>query len=255
VLAAILPQFWLLFIPFGVGWVIIAFLASQSRVRREYQAAIKHLRKGEYDDAIRVMTDLISEEPQVADHYRFRAELFRLHGKLKRAQKDYQKVIELMPDSGVGYNGLAEVFLQDGDNAQALGFAQKAYAMERSYWVAPYNLGMIEERLGQLGTAVEHLREALKVGIPDSRHRLLVHLWLIRAQVGQNKLSEAEAELTALRNERPGLREWKTVFESEEAAVLKDVLEADIQQAEGLIEGKLSLSEVGDAHASQDDAR
>lgn len=252
ILAIAFPQFWLLFVPFGAGWVIVAYVASQARVRREYQTAIKHMRKGEYDDAISVMSELIEAEPKVADHYRFRAELFRLNGKLKRAQKDYQKVIELTPDSGVGYNGLAEVYLQDGDDTQALTYARKAYAIEHNYWVAPYNLGMIEERTGQAELAVGHLKEALQIGVPDSRHRLLIHLWLMRAFVRLGQSEPAEAELAALRRENAGLREWMTIFESEEAAVLKDLMEEDIALAQGLIAGSITPSEAlaADAHPS-----
>jgi len=102
VLTLLFPTLWLLFVPAGFGWIFVAYLASQSRVRREYQAAIKHLRKNEYDQAIEVMSELIKAEPDVADHRRFRAELFRLAGKGYRARADYEKVIPLTPESGVG---------------------------------------------------------------------------------------------------------------------------------------------------------
>jgi len=237
-LAAFFPRFGLLFVPMAVGWVIISFIASGARVRREYQAAIKHMRKAEYDDAIKVMSALIEEEPNDADHYHFRASLYRLKGSLKRARADYQKIIQLLPESGIGYNGLAEVYLQDGEYADALPYAQKAYQMERTGWVAPYNLGMVEERLGQPAPSTEHLRAALKAGIPDSRHRLLTHLWLLRNAVRTG--DDAERELAALRGESAGMREWKTIFESDQAAVLKAVLKADVLLSERLIEGEIA---------------
>lgn len=243
-LATLLPNLWLLFVPFGVGWVIIAYLASQARVRREYQAAIKHLRKSEYDEAIKVMSALIEEEPNDPDHYHFRASLFRMNNKLKRARADYQKIIDLLPDSGVGYNGLAEVFLQDGEYDEALPFARKAYQMEPENWVAPYNLGMIEDRIGQTADAITHLQDALRVKIPESRHRLLTHFWLARAYSRQNQKSEAESELDALRREKSGLSEWKTVFESEQAIVLMTFLGLDVALAEGLITGEIGLDDL-----------
>lgn len=60
------------------------------------------------------MDELISDEPTVAQHYKFRAEVLRLWGKLDRAIRDYQKMTELAPDLPVGFNGLAEVHLQRG---------------------------------------------------------------------------------------------------------------------------------------------
>lgn len=241
-LALFFPTFWLLFVPLAIGWIFVSFIASQGRVRREYQTAIKHLRKAEYDQAVQVMSDLITTEPEVADHRRFRAELYRLAGKGRQARADYEKVAALEPESGVGFNGLAEIYLQDGEFETALDYAQKAYALESDQWVAPYNLGMIEDRLRHTADSITHLSQALKVGVPDSRHRLLMHLWLARSYVRQGNMSSADTELAAMKREQAGLSEWKTIFESEEAAVLRVVLSADVALAERLINGSETLS-------------
>ena len=78
---------------------------------------VRHLRKNEYQQAVQAMSDLIKREPQVAAHYRFRAELLRIWGKLDRARRDYRKMTELEPEMAVGWNGLAEVELRGGDAA------------------------------------------------------------------------------------------------------------------------------------------
>ncbi len=219
----------------------------RGRVRREYQVAIRHMRKGEYDQAIDQMSDLIKAEPDDVEHRRFRAELYRLTGKIKRARTDYEKVIELMPDSGVGYNGLAEVYLQDREFETALGYARQALEREPDDWIAPYNLGMIEDRLKQWPDAITHLQRALKVGVPDSRHRLLIRLWMARAYYRQGNTAEAEMELQTMKRERTGLQEWRTIFESDEAAVLRGVLLDDVQLAERLAEGDATLDALAPA--------
>jgi len=241
-LGLLFPSLLVFFAPVGIGWLLVAMIALRGRVRGEYRTAIKHMRKNDYNEAIRVMSDLIKEEPENADHRRFRAELYRLSGKIRRAREDYQKVVELMPDSGVGYNGLAEVYLQDGEYEAALPYAQQALEREGDHWVAPYNLGMVEDRLNRWEASIEHLQQALQVGVPDSRHRLLIHLWMARSYYRLGKIGEAEAELQKIRRERTGLEEWNTIFESEEAAVLRNVLLDDIQIAERLVDGKLALS-------------
>jgi tetratricopeptide (TPR) repeat protein len=241
-LGVLFPSLLLFFLPVGIGWLLVAMISLRGRVRREYQMAIKHMRKNEYNEAIKVMSDLIKEEPDNADHRRFRAELFRLSGKIRRAREDYQKVVELMPESGVGYNGLAEVYLQDGEYEAALPLAQQALEREGDHWVAPYNLGMIEDRLNRWDASIDHLQQALKAEVPDSRHRLLIHLWMARSYYRLGKSAEAEAELQKMRRERTGLEEWNTIFESEEAAVLRNVLLGDIQLAEQLVDGKLALN-------------
>jgi hypothetical protein len=222
----------------AVGWLVVATVVTRGRVRREYQAAIKAMRKGDYPEAVKVMSTLIEVEPDRAEHYRFRAMLYRLWGKLKRSRADYEKVIELTPDSGVGYNGLAEVYLQDGEYADALNFAQEALKREPGDWIAAYNLGMIEDRMALWQDAIGHLEMALKVGIPESRHRLLSHLWIARAQAHSG--ANPEAEIGQLKKEKSGLDEWKSMFENDAAMMLKKVLETDIHLAEGLIEGQVT---------------
>jgi Tetratricopeptide repeat len=249
-LGLLFPSLLIFFVPIGVGWLLIAMVSLRGRIRGEYQTAIKHMRKGEYNDAIKVMSDLIKEEPDNADHRRFRAELYRLSGKIRRSREDYEKVIELTPDSGVGYNGLAEVYLQDGEYEAALPYAKQALEREPDQWVALYNLGMIEDRLNLWPDSVEHLGQALKADVPDSRHRLLVHLWLARSYLRMGKTDEAEGELQKMKRERVGLNEWNTIFESEEAAVLRNVLLDDIQLVRRLLDGEVSLSalsKVGEA--------
>jgi len=230
-----------LLIPFtvaAIGWIVIAAIWIRGHVRQEYATAIKHMRNDEFDKGVKVISDLIKREPDKADHYRFRADLYRMGSKIKRSRADYEKVIELTPNSAVGYNGLAEVYLQDGEYSQALEYARKALELESDQWVMLYNLGMIEDRLNMSPDAVTHLSGALKVGIPDSRHRMLAHLWLARAYQRQGKSAEVSSEIALLKKEQAGLQEWETIFENEAAAVLRGQLEDDINLAKRLIAGE-----------------
>jgi len=230
-----------LLIPFtvaGVGWIAIAAIWIRGHVRQEYATAIKHMRNDEFDKGVKVISDLIKREPEKADHYRFRADLYRMGGKIKRSRADYEKVIELTPDSAVGYNGLAEVYLQDSEYSEALDYARKALELESNQWVMLYNLGMIEDRLSMAPDAIKHLVEALKMGIPDSRHRLLTHLWLARAYQREGKSAEASGEINLLKKEQTGLQEWETIFENEAAAVLRGQLEGDVNLAKQLVSGE-----------------
>src|SRR5574337_322977 len=56
-LGLLFPSLLLFFLPVGVGWLLIAMISQRGRIRREYQTAIKHLRKGDYNEAIKVMSD------------------------------------------------------------------------------------------------------------------------------------------------------------------------------------------------------
>ena len=229
-----LPQASGLFVGAGLGWMVAGiFIFRNVGGPRSYKAAVKAMRKGDYQTAIAEMT-----APERAEHYRFRAELHRLSGNLKSARRDYTRMTELDADSAVAYNGLAEVELQAGRYDAARLAAETAHELAPEEWVAAYNLGMIEDRLGNYVAVIQHLRSALELKMPDSRHRLLTHLYLRRAHLGLGNPDAADRALLALKNERAGLEEWQVIMSADEAQALRDVLKVDIEAARQLIESE-----------------
>lgn len=222
----------------AIGWLIAGMLIFRQQIPKEYQQAIKHLRKGEYPEAVKAMDGLIKAEETNENYYRFRAEILRLWGKLDRAKRDYLKMTEIAPESAVAFNGLAEVYLQSGEYQPALEAAKKAYQLAPGDWVAPYNLGMIEDRLAQSTQAIEHLHQALDLKVPDARHRVLIHLYLARAYNRLGNSEAAQQEVDALKRLKGGINEWQTILENEEAATLRAVIAEDIQSAQALVDGE-----------------
>ena len=225
----------------GVGWIVVAQFVLRSRVRMEYQAAIRHLRNSAYDEAAAVMDGLIGAEPDNLNHRRFRAEIFRLAGRLDRAIADYESIVARDPDSPVGLAGLAELHAQSGDFATARRYALQAHERGPDQWMGVYNLGLIEDRLGMAAEAIQHLEQALRLGVPESRYRLLTRLWLARNYARQGQPDAASAQLGLLREQAAGLQDWLVVFESEQAAALRGMLEADVRLAEAIIQGENRL--------------
>ncbi|MBK8134924.1 MAG: hypothetical protein IPK52_03630 [Chloroflexi bacterium] len=235
-----------LFMGLAFGWVVAAQFLFNPRGPMAYQKAVKAMRRGEYDAALAEIDPLIRKEPKAAAHYQFRAEINRLSGKLNAAKRDYKKLIELGGENeAVGYNLLAEVNLQTGDYKEALAAGTKALALAPEEWVTAYNLGMIEDRLKMPKQALEHLDKALEVGVPDARHRLLIHLYRARAQVRQNDTLQAQSAVDALKGERKALKEWNKLLGSDPSDTLRQVLAADIEAASALIEGRLDVTALG----------
>lgn len=228
-----------LFVGAGLGWMVAGiFIFRNAGGPRRYKAAVKAMRKRDYRTAVAEMTAQIEAEPKRAEHYRFRAELYRLSGNLKSARRDYQRMSELDADSAIAYNGLAEVELQAGRFESARQAAQTAQKLAPDEWVAAYNLGMIDDRLEDYAAVARHITRALDLQIPDSRHRLLAHLYLYRAYHGLDNRDAAVRALAALKNEKAGLEEWQVIMSAEEAQALRDVLKDDIEAARRLIEGE-----------------
>lgn len=237
----VLPQYLTPLLGAAAGWVIAGAFIFRQRVPKEFSDAIKFLRKGQYEESVKAMDAAIKNDPENENYYRFRAEVFRMWGKLDRARRDYQRMTELAPDSAVAFNGLAEVYLQSGKFDLAREAGLKAYDLAPAEWVAAYNLGMIEDRLRDSQRAVEHLRRALALRVPDVRHRLLIHLYLARAYTRLGDLDAAQAELAEIKRHRSGLEEWQSILQHDEAAALREVLAADVQLAQDLIDGKAEL--------------
>jgi tetratricopeptide (TPR) repeat protein len=237
----VLPQYVLPLVGAALGWIVAGLFFFRSRAPMEYQAAVKSLRKAEYADAVKSMDSLIKREPKVAEHYRFRAELLRVWGKLDRAKRDYAKMAELDPKSAVAYNGLAEVDLQAGDYESALDAGKRAAKLAPDEWVALYNLGMIEDRLERSADAVEHLNKALALKVPDARHRLLIYLYLSRAHARLGDNAAAQDALIQMRKQKNGLEEWQKILESDQAETLRAVLGGDVEAARELAAGRLDV--------------
>jgi tetratricopeptide (TPR) repeat protein len=243
----VLPQFALPLFGAALGWVVAGTFFFRSRGPMEYQAAVKSLRKSDYAEAVKSMDSLIKQQPRDPNHYRFRAELLRLWGKLDRAKKDYQKMAELDPKSAVAYNGLAEVYLQAGEFDDALEAGLRAAKLAPNEWVALYNLGMIEDRLERSSEAVDHLRKALVLKVPDARHRLLIYLYLARASARLGDTAGAEEAVSQIRKLKNGLEEWQKILENEQAETLRVVLGADVEAAAELAAGRMDVMAL--AHA------
>ena len=239
----VFPQWTGLFLGAGIGWIVAGiFVFNSFGAPQNYKKAIKAMRKQKYDVAVEAISELVKKEPRQSEHYRFRAELFRLWGKLKQARRDYLRMIELDGESAVAYNGLAEVELQAQNYSPALDAARKAHQLAPDEWVAVYNLGMIEDRLQASGPAIQHLNAALELGMPDSRHRLLAHLYLLRAYMRSGDQRRAEQALKAMKSEKSGLEEWQVIMSADEAQALREVLREDIELARAFIDGKKELA-------------
>ncbi len=243
--AIVAPNYALMFGGASMGWMVAVQFVLRGHVRMEYQAAIRHLRVGETDQAIRVMDTLIEAEPDQIEHYRFRAELYRLSGQLSQAIADYERITHIAPDMAAGYEGLAEVNAQRSEYAQAREYALTALHKQPGQWMLLYNLGMIEDRLKEAESAFSHLEAAFVAGIPYARYRLLALLWLARNAYRLGDNAAARRHIALMRKQAGGLREWRTIFQSEQAAPLRHLLENDVKLAEQLLNADASVDLLG----------
>lgn len=241
-LALLLPEQAILFAGAAAGWALAVTYLFRSRERMQYQKAIRHMRRGEYEQGIRIMDSLIDEGPDSLDYRQIRAQLYRLSSDLQRAAADYEWMVARGLGAVPACIGLAEINIRQGDYDQAREHARAALNRDANNWAAAYDLGLIEDRQGSADAAVTALEAALKAGIPHSRFRLLARLWLARSYHRLGRDDDAEKQIALLRREKKGLREWQTILESDQGAVLRDLLEYDVQLAQELVESEGTLA-------------
>jgi tetratricopeptide (TPR) repeat protein len=240
VLAVLLPDQAVLFAGAAAGWALAVLFIFRSREHMDYQKAVQHMRRGEYQQAIRILDTLIDAEPDSSEYRSFRANLCLLEKDLSRAETDYQWVVARDPASPDGYIGLAEIAMQRGDYDQARQHASAALKRDTDGWAAAYNLGLIEDRRDNADAAIRHLETALANGLPD-RYQPLARLWLARNYHRLGRDDVAKKQIALLRKETKGLREWQVIIESDQGAVLRVLLERDVKLAQQLIESDLTL--------------
>ncbi|PMB48286.1 hypothetical protein CEN41_01770 [Fischerella thermalis CCMEE 5330] len=244
--ALIVPSYFGFAVGAALGWLVAGWLIfRRSREPMEYKRAVKAMRRGDLDEAVKAMDAIIKQEPTTAHHYRFRAELLRLAGKLPRAKSDYERMKNLAKtdtERAVAYNGMAEVDLQAKLYAQALKSAEKAYELAPDDWVTAYNLGMIQDRLMDSAGVLTSLTERLNIQkVPDVRHRLLIALYVARAHVRSGNLAAAEPLLKQIERDRKGLREWELLLSDRNATVLREVLGEDVALLKALLTRETTL--------------
>lgn len=237
-LATFVPRWAMFFVGGALAWLLATTLVRRGRSQMSVRTAVRHLRRNEIAQAIAVMDALVRTEPGQAEHYRFRAELYRLSGHLDNAERDYQQVVHILPDRVDGYLGLAEVAIQREEYERALAHARQAARGAPRDWRVAYTLALIADRLGDAKAALEHAQAALDAGLNDRRFALLLHLWRARSYARLGDLAAAQSAVQDLRSQRQGLREWQTVLASPQGACLQAIAGDDMCQAQALIEGE-----------------
>jgi tetratricopeptide (TPR) repeat protein len=246
-----LPQYLLILSGAGLGWFVAALFLFRQQTPRDVVVAIRQMRKGNYKDAVVAIDEMIKRDRNNPEHYRLRAMIFRLDGRLDRSLRDYEMMLKLADRGEAGdairaeaYDGLSEVHLQAGRYEKAHEAAMSAHNLYPDNWVPLYNLGLINDRLRQSEQVVEHLTTAFDRKIPDARQRLLAHLYLARAH---NRLGDSEAaqsQVSQMENLWKGLEGLEKLMNDEQSAPLSAVLAEDVKTARALMIDELDANEL-----------
>jgi Tfp pilus assembly protein PilF len=235
----------------GLGWFVAALFLFREQTPPEVMRSIRKMRRGEYKEAITEIDEVIKRDRDNPEHYRLRAMIFRLDGRLDRSKKDYEKMLSLAPEGQGGdglraeaYDGLAEVHVQAGRFEAAHETAMKAHELYPDNWVPLYNLGLINDRLEDSEAVVKYLTRAFEVKISDGRQRLLAHLYLARAHKRLGDMDAAKAEVETFSAMWKSLEQLEKLVSGEQSGPLAAVIAGDIKTAQGLMIDELDVTDL-----------
>jgi len=125
-------------------------------------------RSGRFIDAIRELSQAIALDPYYVWAYKKRGQVFLLLKEYEKAAADFQKAIEMCPESPHGYNELAWLYVNGPsafrNPAKALPLSLKAVELSTTCCDELNTLGSIYYRLGQWEKAAETLEKSANAG-------------------------------------------------------------------------------------------
>jgi tetratricopeptide (TPR) repeat protein len=143
--------------------------------------ALKSAKKGDYTDAIALLSQLINRHPQNAVDYNNRGLIYFQSGDRQKAFCDYNMALQLDPKLASAYNNRANYYAACGELAAAIADYDQALDLNPSYVRGWINRAITLRELGNYSEAIENLEVALLFGQLES-HILAergrtYHLW------------------------------------------------------------------------------
>lgn len=166
------------FLAAGAGWGAYAYVAAApQRADKEYQAGMKFMASGKYNDAIAQFTRAVAIWPQLADAYLERGVSHRYLNENDQALADFDQALQLNPNLPRAYTASGFIYRERGDTKHALQEFSKSIDISPNV-DAYFERGQTYEDLGEHQKAIEDYDKAISES-PDApymyRARSLAH--------------------------------------------------------------------------------
>ncbi|MEA5517084.1 tetratricopeptide repeat protein [Nodularia sp. UHCC 0506] len=138
--------------------------------------ALSSARKGDYTQAIALLTELIDRRPQNSVNYNNRGLIYFQSGEMPKALGDYNTALQLNPNLASAYNNRANYHAARAELTAALADYDQAIDLNPSYVRARINRGITLRDLAQYEEAIETFEVAMLFG------QLEGHIWAERGR-------------------------------------------------------------------------
>jgi tetratricopeptide (TPR) repeat protein len=152
-----------------------------------YRAVRAAFARGDWDEVIRGMQEVIRLEPDAADTYYYIGEAYRFKGDYGNAFQQYQLAREKDPDFGAAYVGMARARLATDPNADVLPLLDDAIRLDPNFGEAYLERARIKLRDNDVQGALTDLSLSNRL-LPNSP---LVYFYLAQARQREGELGLA----------------------------------------------------------------
>ncbi|HKR23540.1 MAG TPA: tetratricopeptide repeat protein [Pyrinomonadaceae bacterium] len=141
---------------------------ANAQTKDPLDRVVSELQAGRFENALAAVDEVIKKYPKNADAYFLRGSL-KMQADPAQALLDFDKVIELRPDSGAAYHQRAFMRLVKNDVAGALKDLDAAIAHNFKDDSIYYMRGQLRWQLGDKNAALSDLNEAIKLNPGNPR--------------------------------------------------------------------------------------
>jgi tetratricopeptide (TPR) repeat protein len=163
-------------------------LYQSAFARNDFTYGVALFQHGYLDEAEKSFQQVVAVKPDSAEGYYNLGTLSLRRGDMEQARLYLEKTVKLRPDYPEAWNNLGMIAAQEGSPNEGVRNFQKALALRPDYAIAQLNLGNLYRRLGDFQKAQECLNHALALQ-PDNPE-VDYSLGMLYAQQDQTELAE-----------------------------------------------------------------
>ena len=141
---------------------MISAVEPKINIEAELNAAVRHHRAGQLEEAGRLYDRILIYSPGHPDALHLRGVASLQKGELDSAAELILQAIEMDPGRSIFYNSLGNVYQAKGQPQKAIHAYRKALELKPDYAEAHYDLGNVLQAMGRLKEAVSCYRQALE---------------------------------------------------------------------------------------------
>lgn len=195
-------------------WAVAACAGLLAAQRSPVDQAWDLAAKGNRDQAINLLEDVVKSESRNADALLLLGSLLMEKGVRAESIARLKDGARLRPDSAEAQNALGEAYSNFGDPKSARAPFERAVALKPGFAVAQANLGLVLVEVGEFAAAAPHLDRAIELfgRTPDAAYP---HYLRAKVYAAQSDAQKAVAELSQAVALRPDFAEaWSDLGEA-----------------------------------------